>query len=254
MQTTVSRNKIRFLPDSSRVIARFLYTTDERAIGIIRSVVGLTENEARLSLSRVMRDYSLRHRNVNAIFERHFSNIAHLFAQIKTNPDSLDYNRKLLIGAYFTMEYAVDSAALFNPSIVEHPDQSGINPGEKRVIVSLRATGEGHISSIVFRTGILDINSNLTIEPVGKMLEEAQNIQRHFYNKKSFTVKLKEMDFHSIMPPELILDKLSDTFTYEDLRKCVEEVRGGLHLAADKEILINQIMWLASSHYEIQFH
>ena len=103
MQTTVSRNKIRFLPDSSRVIARFLYTTDERAIGIIRSVVGLTENEARLSLSRVMRDYSLRHRNVNAIFERHFSNIAHLFAQIKTNPDSLDYNRKLLIGAYFTM-------------------------------------------------------------------------------------------------------------------------------------------------------
>ncbi|HUW05768.1 MAG TPA: glycoside hydrolase family 130 protein [Williamwhitmania sp.] len=253
MQAAVNRKNIRFIPDSSRVIARFLYTTDERAMGIIQSVVGLTENEAHLSLSQVMRDYSLRHRNVTAIFERHFNNIAHLFAQIKTNSDPLDYNRKLLIGAYFTMEYAVDSAALFNPSIVEHPDQSGIIPGEKRVIISLRATGEGHISSIVFRTGILDISSNLTIEPVGKMLEEAQNIQRHLYNKKSFTVKLEEMDFHSIMPPGLILDKLSDTFTYEDLRKCVEEVRSGLHLAADKEILINQIMWLASSHYEIQF-
>ncbi|HUX53567.1 MAG TPA: glycoside hydrolase family 130 protein [Williamwhitmania sp.] len=253
MQAAVSRKNIRFLPDSSRVIARVLYTTDERAIGIIQSVVGLTENEAHLSLSQVMRDYSLRHRNVTAIFERHFNNIAHLFAQVKTNPDSLDYNRKLLIGAYFTMEYAVDSAALFNPSIVEHPDQSGIRLGETRVIISLRATGEGHISSIVFRTGILDINSNLTIEPVGKMLEEAQNIQRHFYNKKSFTVKLEEMDFHSIVPPGLILDKLNDTFTYEDLRKCVEEVRSSLHLAADKELLINQIMWLASSHYEIQF-
>ena len=126
MQAAVSRKNIRFLPDSSRVIARVLYTTDERAIGIIQSVVGLTENEAHLSLSQVMRDYSLRHRNVTAIFERHFNNIAHLFAQVKTNPDSLDYNRKLLIGAYFTMEYAVDSAALFNPSIVEHPDQSGI--------------------------------------------------------------------------------------------------------------------------------
>lgn len=253
MQTAVDRKNIRFLPDSSRVIARFLYTTDERAIGIIQSVVGLTENEAHLSLSQVLRDYSLRHRNVTAIFERHFNNIAHLFAQIKTSPDSLDYNRKLLIGSYFTMEYAVDSAALFNPSIVEHPDQSGIGPGEKKVIISLRATGEGHISSIVFRTGILDTNSNLTIEPVGTMLEEAHNIQRHIYEKKSFTIKLEEMDFHSIVPPGLILDKLNDTFTYEDLRKCVEEVRSSLHLAADKELLINQIMWLASSHYEIQF-
>jgi Predicted glycosylase len=253
MQIAVNRKNIKFRPDSSRVIARFLYTTDQRAIGIIQSVLKMTENEARLTLSQVLRDYSLRHRNVTAIFEGHFNKITHLFAQINIDYNTLDYNLKILIGSYFTMEYSIDSAALFNPSIVEHPDQVEVREGEKRVILSFRATGEGHISSIVFRTGILDAKSNLTIEPVGKMLEEAKNIKRHIYDKKSFTSKLEEMDFHSIIPPGLILDKLNDNFTYGDLRKCVEEVRNGLHLTADKEILINQIVWLASSHYELQF-
>jgi predicted GH43/DUF377 family glycosyl hydrolase len=159
----------------------------------------------------------------------------------------------MLIGSYFTMEYSVDSAALFNPSIIEHPYQSELGPNEKRVIISLRATGEGHISSIVFRTGILDRKGNFTLEPVGKMMEEAQLIKRHIYDKQSFTSKLQEMDFHSIIPHELILDKLGDSFTYGELRKSVEDVRASLHLAADKESLINQIVWLASSHYELQF-
>ena len=253
MQVAVSRKNTMFLPDSSRVIARFLFTTDARAIGTIQLVLGMSEIEARLSLSSVLRDYSLRHRNISAIFERHFNKIAHLFGQLNIDYNSLDYNRRMLIGSYFTMEYSVDSAALFNPSIVEHPNQSELSPDEKRVIISLRATGEGHISSIVFRTGILDKDGNFTLEPVGKMLEEAQHVRRHIYDKQSFASKLQEMDFHSIVPPELILDKLGDTFTYGELRKSVEEVRSSLHLAADKESLISQIVWLASSHYELQF-
>ncbi len=253
MQVSINRKDLKFLPDSSRVIARFLYISDERAKGIIQTVMGMTEIEAHSLLRPVLRDYSLRHRNISAIFERHFNRNAPLFDQLKIDPNSLDYNRRMLIGSYFTMEYSVDSAALFNPSIMEHPDQSEISKDEKRVIISLRATGEGHISSIVFRTGILDKHSSLTIEPIGKMLEEAQNITRHVYDKKSFTSKLEEMDFHSIVPPEVILDKLSDSFTYEDLKRVVEEVRSSLHLAADKELLISQIVWLASSHYELQF-
>ena len=253
MQVAVNRKSIKFLPDSSRVIARFLFTTPARAIRTIQLVLGFSDIEASLSLSSVLRDYSLRHRNISAIFERHFNKIAHLFVQLNLDADLLDYSRKMLIGAYFTMEYSVDSAALFNPSMIEHPNQSELGPYDKRVIISLRATGEGHISSIVFRTGILDKNGNFILEPVGKMLEEAQHIERHIYDKKSFTSKLQEMDFHSIVPPELILDKLGDTFTYGELRKSIEEVRGGLHLAADKESLISQIVWLASSHYELQF-
>jgi predicted GH43/DUF377 family glycosyl hydrolase len=152
------------------------------------------------------------------------------------------------------MEYSIESAAFFNPSVVEHPDQSETGPGEKRVIISFRATGEGHISSIVFRTGVLDKYSNLTIEPIGKMLEEAEHIRRHIYDKESFRSKLEEMrDFHALIPSELILDRLNDKFTYGELRKCIEEARKALHLAADKEILFDQIIWLASSHYELEF-
>jgi predicted GH43/DUF377 family glycosyl hydrolase len=101
---------------------------------------------------------------------------------------------------------------------------------------------------------VLDKNSNLTIEPIGKMLEEAEHIRRHIYDKESFRSKLEEMqDFHALIPSDLILNKLNDKFTYGELRKCIEEARKTLHLASDKEILFDQIIWLASSHYELEF-
>ena len=82
--------------------------------------------------------------------------------------------KKLLIGAYFTSEYSIEAAAFFNPSIVEDPDQTGLAEDEKRVIISFRATGEGHISSIVFRGGILDKDNNLQLVPSGKLVDEAE--------------------------------------------------------------------------------
>lgn len=254
MQVAVNRKDIKFRPDASRVIARFLYMDDERAKNTIRSVVNMSEEEADLALNPVLRDYSLRHRNISKIFEKHFNRIIHLFEELSIDPELLTPSRKILLGSYFTMEYSIESAAFFNPSVVEHPDQSETGPGEKRVILSFRATGEGHISSIVFRTGVLDANNNLTIEPVGKMLEEAEHIRRHVYDKESFKKKLDEMkDFHGIIPSGLILDKLKDKFTYGELYYCIEEAKKSLHLASDKEILFNQIIWLASSHYELDF-
>ena len=254
MSIEIKRKNIKFLPDSTRVIARFLFMDDERALFTIRLVLSMSEKEASLALSQVLRDYSLRHRNVSKIFEKHFNKIAHLLIQLNIETESLDFSRRILIGSYFTMEYSIESAAFFNPSIIEHPDQLGTGKGETRVILSFRATGEGHISSIVFRTGVLDKNSNLTIEPVGKMLEEAEHIRRHIYNKESFRSQLDEMhEFRTIIPPDLILDKLNDKFTYGELRNCIQEARKVLHLAAEKEVLFNQIMWLASSHYELEF-
>ena len=254
MQVAVNRKGIKFSPDTSRIIARFLYTGDERALNTIRSVLGMSENSVSQALSPVLRDYSLRHRNISKIFEKHFNKIAHLLELLNIEPESLNISQKILIGSYFTMEYSIESAAFFNPSIVEHPDQTETGPGEKRVILSFRATGEGHISSIVFRTGVLNRNNNLSIEPVGKMLEEAQHIRKHIYDKASFKSKLDEMkDIHTLIPSGLVLDKLNDKFTYGELRDCIKEARNTLHLAADKEILFNQIMWLASSHYELDF-
>ena len=254
MQIAVERKAIKFLPDSSRVIARFLYAGDERALNTIRSVLKMSKNEALVAISPVLRDYSLRHRNISKIFEKHFNKIAHLFKLLDVDSELLDISQKILIGSYFTMEYSIESAAFFNPSIVEHPDQSETGPGEKRVILSFRATGEGHISSIVFRTGVLDKNNNLTIEPVGKMQEEAEHIKRHIYNKDSFKKQLDEMtDFHGIIPSDLILDKLNDKFTYGELNNCIVEAKKSAHLASDKKILFDQIIWLASSHYELDF-
>jgi len=214
----------------------------------------MPEVEASAILNQVLRDYSMRHRNISKIFEKHFNKIAPLLLQLNINPEELEFSRRILIGSYFTMEYSIESAAFFNPSIVEHPDQSETGKDEKRVILSFRATGEGHISSIVFRTGILDMNNNLTLEPVGRLLEEAEHIRRHIYNKESFREKLDEMkDIHALIPADLILDRLNDRFTYGELRKCIEEARNSLHLASDKEILFNEIIWLASSHYELEF-
>jgi len=254
MRVVVNRKNTKFNPDASRVIARFLYTGDERALNTIRSVLNMSKNEALMALNPLLRDYSMRHRNISKIFEKHFNKIAHLFKLLNIDPEILDISQKILIGSYFTMEYSIESAAFFNPSIVEHPDQSEIGTDEKRVILSFRATGEGHISSIVFRTGVLDKNNNLSVEPIGKMLEEAEHIRRFVYDKKSFKNKLDEMkDIHAIIPSGLILDQLNDTFTYGELRDCIKEARKTFHLAAEKESLFNQIMWLALSHYELDF-
>jgi predicted GH43/DUF377 family glycosyl hydrolase len=254
MQVSVNRKDLKFYPDSSRVIARFLFTGDERALATIRSVLSMSEEDASTALRQVLRDFSMRHRNISKVFEKHFNKIAHLLAQLEIKQENLDLPRKLLIGSYFTMEYSIEASAFFNPSIVEHPDQSETAKGEKRVILSFRATGEGHLSSIVFRMGVLDQDNNLSIEPVGNMLEEAEHIRRHQYDKESFRSKLDEMkDFQGIIPSALILDKLNDKFTYGELRRCIEEDKKTLHLAAYKEMFFNQIMWLASSHYELEF-
>ncbi len=223
-------------------------------MNVIRNVLVMSDEEVRLALSHVLRGYSKRHRNISKIFETHFSKITHLFESLDVKPDDLDLKKKVLIGSYFTMEYSIESAAFFNPSIIEHPDQSELGPNELRVILSFRATGEGHISSLVFRTGVLDRKNNLTLEEAGQMLDEAEVIKRHVYDKESFMKKLDEMQtFNNIVPPALVLDELGDNFTYGELKRCVQNARENLELSASKEILLSEIMWLASSHYEIQF-
>jgi predicted GH43/DUF377 family glycosyl hydrolase len=254
MQVTVTRKDAKFYPDPTRVIARFFYYTDERSINIIRRVLAMTEDEVKTALSQVLRHYSTRHRNISKIFEKHFNKLNTLFKELDINPDDLDVSRKVLIGSYFTMEYSIESTAFFNPSIVEHPDQTELMPGKKRVIVSFRATGEGHISSIVFRLGIIDNDYNLIFEPVGKMLDEAEYIKRHIYHKESFIRKLDEMQyFDNTLSPTLVLEELGDNFTYGELKRCVDEARTKFQFSTTKELLFNQIMWLASSHYEIEF-
>jgi predicted GH43/DUF377 family glycosyl hydrolase len=254
MQVTVTRKDSKFLPDPSRVIARFFNISNERSKYVISNVLAMSESEVYTTLSQVLRGYSRRHRNISMIFETHFNKLYKLFDELGIKPGNVNQSHKLLIGSYFTVEYSIESAAFFNPSIVEDPDQSELGPDEKRVILSFRATGEGHISSIVFRSGIINKNNNLIIEPVGKMLAEAERIKRHIYNKESFIKKLDEMrDFDNKISPAFVLEKLNNSFTYGELKRAVEEIRITPHLTANKELIVNQIMWLAKSHYELDF-
>ena len=172
MQVTVTRKDKKFLPDASRVIARFHFSSNGGSKNIIRNVLAMSDNEVNIALSQVLRGYSKRHRNISIIFETHFNKLSDLFDKLGLDHSKVDNLRKALIGSYFTMEYSIESAAFFNPSVVEDIDQSELGPDEKRLIFSFRATGEGHISSIVFRSAVIDKNSDLIVEPVGKMLEE----------------------------------------------------------------------------------
>jgi len=289
MQVTVTRKKQIFSPDSTRVIARFLYLDDERSADIIRKVLAMPDKEVNIAMSQLLRGYSRRHRNISRIFEKHFERLAPIFEKIEVNEEDLSMAQKALVGSYFTMEYSIESAAFFNPSIVEHPDQSELRSDEKRVIFSFRATGEGHISSVVFRSGILDRHNNLTIEPVGKMLAEADKIIRNTYNKKSFRDILHEIQDQitviappildvaetqvpekiisnaisdkkdemqeqaKVITPDFILDKLGDTFTYGELMRSLGTAIKNTELTEDHIKIINQMMWMASSHYEIHF-
>ncbi|MDD2307020.1 MAG: glycoside hydrolase family 130 protein [Prolixibacteraceae bacterium] len=290
MQVAVTRKKYLFSPDPSRIIARFLYLNDERSANIIRKVLAMPEQEVNIAISQLLRRYSRRHRNISRIFEKHFARLAPIFDKIEVNEEDLSPSQKSLIGSYFTMEYSIESAAFFNPSVIEDLDQSGTRSDEKRVIFSFRATGEGHISSIVFRTGILDRNNNLSLEPVGKMLAEADVIKRNFYDKKTFREKLVEMskaentvppvildkdnaisDHANVIPPivvdppdakkqtqqiasyAFILDKLGENFTYGELMKNLAIAIKNPDISEDQIKILNHMMWLASSHYEINF-
>ena len=254
MQVNVTRKSSKFNPDPSRVIARFFSLSDERSINTIRTVMAMPDQEVSIALSQVLRSYSRRHRNISQIFDSHFNKLAKLFGDLGIKPGKINQSRKALIGSYFTCEYSIESAAFFNPAIVEDPDQSELGIDEQRLIFSFRATGEGHISSIVFRSAVIDKNNNLIIEPVGKMLAEAERIKRHTYTKKSFIKKLDEMrDFDNKLSPVFVLEKLGEKFTYGELKRAVYETKKTENLSPKKEIIINQIMWLALSHYEIDF-
>ena len=254
MQVAVTRKQFIFAPDPSRIIARYFYMNDERSAGIIRMVLAMPEKEVNIAMSQLLRGYSRRHRNISRIFEKHFAKLAPVFEKIEVNEKDLSQAQKALIGSYFTMEYSIESAAFFNPSIVENPDQSELRPNEKRVILSFRATGEGHISSVVFRSGVLDKNNDLILEPVGKMLAEADVIKRHVYDKKTFYEKLVALhDHRNVIPADFIFDKLGDNFTYGELMKNLEIARKDPALTEDHKNIMNQMMWLASSHYEITF-
>src|SRR5213595_2764633 len=152
-------------PDNKRVVVRpFISMDPTRVQHIIARALALREPETEKQLSLIRADFSERHIDLDKSWLRHFEKVR---AEI---PDSetISERRQLFIGALFSGEYALESAALFNPSIVSHPDQSGLPAGAQRFVMSLRATGEGHISSIEFRSGVIQAGGEISLDPASR--------------------------------------------------------------------------------------
>jgi predicted GH43/DUF377 family glycosyl hydrolase len=198
----------------------------------------------------VLVDFSGRHEKILDFFRERFEFVRPFLL----TDQKLSESRELLIGAYFTHEYSLESAALFNPSIIPHPDQTDLPKGAYRFIVSLRATGEGHISSITFRTGVIDANDSIAINTPTRFVTEPKRIPNASYDKLLLEHKLAELGVASDFV-RLAFKPLNDTFTIEELRHSVSLAQRTLRGRTDAEndFSARAIMTLARSNYEVQF-
>ncbi|RQW06536.1 MAG: glycosidase, partial [Calditrichaeota bacterium] len=161
MKVEVKRQKILLRNDITRVLLRpFHPGSEERVEKICHRVLALSPEQADSIWRKIDNRFKKRHRDYHSFLLSRFEEIRHFIPDQITVSEQL----KLLIGAYFTLEYSLEAAALFNPSLVWHPEQDNLSPDEKRFIISLRATGEGHISSLTFRSGIIDVSHKIKLD------------------------------------------------------------------------------------------
>ncbi len=251
MKVHVTRKKLNFLPDSSRIVARYFMNGEDRTIDLINRILLMSEADVSCALEGINREFSRRHRNISEIFYRHFEKTNAIIESMKINKEELAEETKLLIGAYLTMEYSIESAAFFNPSMVEDFDQSGIEKGEKRVIISFRATGEGHVSSIVFRRGIIDNDNNLRMMRIGDSIEKADLLRKMMFNKKKILAKLDEMHTHDVY--STVLENLPDVFEYSVFKALLKKELAKKDITVQKEEAYKEVLWVMDSFYDIHF-
>jgi predicted GH43/DUF377 family glycosyl hydrolase len=248
----VTRTRTALRPDQSRVMIRpFNPGGEERTRRILARILDLPETDVLSLLNEVLAEFSARHQKIGDLFLERFEQVRHLLPH-GTEPSE---TRKRLIGSYFVSEYSLESAALFNPSIVPHPDQSGLPEHALRFILSLRATGEGHLSSITFRTGVIHPDNRIEVMDATGDLSEPCQIPNPRYERTLFERKLHELGLANEFTRRTI-DRLGQTFNRNELGVLVdEELRHPS--AADAELsnrhAAEEIWRLADSNYQVQF-
>lgn len=252
MRVPIIRKNIKFTPDSKRVVARYFMNGEERTQQMIGRIMTLDDHQVLQTLEQTLREFARRHRNISSIFIKHCEKVRPIIEAMQIDYEALSNDRKLLIGSFCTMEYAIESAAIFNPSIIEDFDQSGLEAGAKRVIISFRATGEGHISSIVFRRGILDKDNNLQIMKNGNNIDKAEIEHKSLYNKERFLLKLSEMHTQDKYITQIMQD-LPDEFEYAVLKGMVKDALQDPLIRQERRTALEEIIWLANSFYDLQF-
>ncbi len=246
----IHRHEVTLLPESARVIVRPFIPGENRLIlTVLGRALAMSEEEAVCELAAMRREFADRHYDIDSILMDHYRIIEpHVFTQ-----RPLSRERQLLIGALFSGEYALESAAIFNPSIVPHPDQSHLPGGAQRFIMSLRAVGEGHISSIEFRSGVISGEGKITLDPVSRFVTAPEIIPDPSYQKHRFCIKLHEMDCDSEYATA-VMAPLGKSFTRSDLDKSVGTIRHENQPATHALThALESIQWLADSNYEVRF-
>ena len=250
----VTRTETRLAPDPGRVIAKRYMPLDEvfpngrtRIQSVVERILAMSDREVEETAKSIRSKFSKRHRDLDRILDASFAAVADRIG----SRENLSDDRRLLIGAYFTNEYSVEAAALTNPSMVPHPDQSNLRPGETRFIMSLRAIGEGHISSIEFRWGVIGPDGDIILEEPNPHTAIADR-QAPLYDKKVFETKLGELGVFD-KTARSVLDLLSDRFILQQLEAALAEVGAAGDSPPMTAQTVRTIHWLASSNYESVF-
>jgi predicted GH43/DUF377 family glycosyl hydrolase len=245
----VERTGILLRPNNARVLYRpFEPPSPQRAMRIVGRIMELSEATIEELLAGVLAEFHGRHQRLLQFFQERFEAVRqHLLTD-----RPLSEARRLVIGSYFTQEYALESAALFNPSIVWHADQAGLPPGARRFLISLRAIGEGHVSSVGFRSGTVDAAGRVTLAAPTGFVTAPRVVANATYEKPLFLRKLAELGIVDGLV-DLSLADLAERFTLGDLEAALARAsRQERRRRREMEPLVAAILALARANYEIE--
>jgi predicted GH43/DUF377 family glycosyl hydrolase len=240
-------------PDHRRVLARPFIPGEWASIGdgsrvdaVVERIMAIPDDEVPALVSQVRARFGDRHRDLDGVLLRHAA-----LMHNRLLGSTLSLERLLLLGAYFTQEYAVEAAALTNPSIVAAPDQRGTAPGELRFVLSVRAIGEGHISSIGFRTGIIRADGEVDIDEPDRFVVAGITADT-IYDRELFKRKLIESGADEEVTA-FVLGRLPPQFTADELESWLRALDGYQFGAAEVHETVRLSHWLASSNYSTSF-
>ncbi len=211
-------------PDPARVVAQLFLPGQEapaggrsRSAGVLDRVLALSDEEVEAQLARLRVAFAHRHRDLEATWDAHAAMVEHRLDE----PAALSGDRRRLVGAYFTQEYAIEGAGLMNPSMAAHPDQTGLPPGAVRFVMTMRGVGEGHVSSVELRTGVVDATSVVTLDPGPTVSVLATPLPAE-YSRAGFAYQLAQTgagpgDAEAAADAAFVLAHLPETFDGEEL-------------------------------------
>lgn len=241
-------------PDPTRVVStlflpgqELLASGESRSTAVLGRVLSLTDAEVDTELDHLSTTFAHRHRDLEATWDTHYALMRHrLVGAARLSP-----GRRRLIGAYFTQEYAVEAAALFNPSMVPHPDQAGLATGSTRFVMTVRGIGDGHLSSMELRTGVIDTHDHVTLDPAPSV-GVLPTVQPAVYSRDAFARQLDDLGGDRANT-DFVLGALPPTFDRHDLDRALDELRAQRLTRGAAARTVDRFEWIADCTYQVEF-